>query len=489
MNKLQTIENEDNYLDLSKDNAVLLLCKQFVKPLNSEFAIFIFNNVNPLWLDNKHYQNIFKISKKYWETYQNIIPIELLKQCFNNSRFKSEDTIELNNSLDSIVSFNDSSFSEKFIKDTLIKTTRNLGMQYSIIYNLEALSKNKDGVAWRLFNDFGKFYQLDIDENLGVEYFENFDEHCNKLAEGINNKIPFNWNKFDKYTYGGLPKNDTCLFLLMAQPGLGKSMFMINMGYQFALQGKKVLFISLEMSEHEYSKRFDGLFSDLDINTLKDNLDTLKVSVKNAKINAPTAQIRIKEFPTGTLTTGMLKQFLDKLEKTTEFVPEIIFVDYLNIMKPNGYNTSMSLYEKCGKIAEELRALSSEKKIPCISAIQSNRSGSGGGYPGEDIDIGNASESSGIVATADALFALYQLENERDIDRINVKILKNRLGSNVGTKFPMRIDYNGKSLKVSDWEDDTSIKDDLFENAVEVSAPTPRIKENEDGTNLIFEEI
>jgi replicative DNA helicase len=233
----------------------------------------------------------------------------------------------------------------------------------------------------------------------------------------------------------------------------------------------------------------DGLFSDLNVNRLKENVGLLKSRVKGVKSNIPEGSLRIKEFPTGTFNSAMLKQFLKKLKATKNWEPNIIFVDYLNIMRPNGNNMNMGLYEKCARISEELRAISCMLKVPIVSAVQANRSHSGSGYAGADIDMSNVSESSGITATADALMALFQLEGERDLGRINLKILKNRLGGYLDKIIPFKVNY--ETLKMEDWvnedEDESGVFDDFQDASDEMFSNSKTInkKELNNGNNRI----
>jgi replicative DNA helicase len=168
----------------------------------------------------------------------------------------------------------------------------------------------------------------------------------------------------------------------------------------------------------------------------------------------PTAQLQIKEFPTGTCSAMMIKQYLKKLKEVKGFIPDLIVLDYLNIAKPNAGGSSMNMYEKGKSVAEELRAISGEFHIPLISAIQSNR----GGYSSQDIDMDNASESGGIPATADCMFGVFQLDGEREANKINLKVIKNRYGGFIGDTIPLEVDYN--TLQLKDWNEDYDEEDD-----------------------------
>ena len=255
--------------------------------------------------------------------------------------------------------------------------------------------------------------QMGISNDLGVEYFENLNNHITDLTTN-EVRIPFKWSDWDKYTYGGIPVNQPCMFIIMAQPGLGKSQMMMNIGYNWLCQNKNVLMITLEMSEQMYSKRMSALFSDINVNELKDNVEILRKRVSTAKLNMPSAKLYIKQFSPNEFNSIKLKTILEKYKKTKNFVPDLIIVDYLNIMCTNASAAGMKSYERVGTISKELRSVSIETKITIVSATQSNRSVSGG-YAGEDISMSNTSDSAGINMDADAIFALYQLEGEREL--------------------------------------------------------------------------
>jgi replicative DNA helicase len=171
--------------------------------------------------------------------------------------------------------------------------------------------------------------------------------------------------------------------------------------------------ISLEMSEQMYSRRMSALFSDINVNQLKEHTEILKKRVSTTKLNIPSARLYIKQYSPNEFNCIKLKNYLHKLKETKKFVPDLIIVDYLNIMTTNGSSAGKKSYERVGTISKELRSVSIETKLPICSATQSNRSGTG--YAGEDISMNNTSDSAAINMDADAIFALYQLEGEREL--------------------------------------------------------------------------
>lgn len=459
-NSIKVYEDQTKFIEVSNDDAEILTCKQLLKPINFEFTNFIFEHFEEKFFKDDIRKELFKIGKIFWNKYERIPSEAQIISILNNEKFsdkKSDYLKEYNH----IVSFKEEEYVDAYVKDILIKFTKMRKIYFTMLEQFEDIEERGD--IGDCLSRFEKIVQLDMMGDLGTEYFSNLEKHCNDLLS-VEARQAFGFDELDRTTYGGMPASDTCLFVVMAQPGLGKSQIMMNIAYNWIMSGKNVLMVSLEMSEDMYSRRMDSLFADINVNKLRENVGMLKLKVKQVKSSLPQTQLRIKEFPTGTCTTAMLKQFLKKL-KANGFEPDLICVDYLNIMKPNGSNGSMGLYEKGARIAEELRALSGELKKPILTAIQSNRSSTGGGYSGADIDMSNAAESAGIPATADAMVALYQLEGEREQGVINVKILKNRLGGYVGNTFKLSVNYD--TLKISNLalDDDINDTEGVFTNS------------------------
>ena len=373
MNKIKVFENENEYIEFSAESAEVLLCKQLLNPINFDYAPFIINHFNPNWLRTEERKDLFKIARKFFEVRESIPSEATMKEIFKNKKYEEKET-ELLEEYEKIINFDEKSLDEKLVGNTIKTFIKSKCIYFAILDNVQKIEA--DGEIGDLLSKFEQIIQLDMSDDLGVEYFENLDKHIEDLLNKTN-RLPFGLTELDKVTYGGLPTDDTCLFVIMAQPGLGKSMLMANIAYNWILKNKKVLIVSLEMSENMYSRRFDSLFTNINPNLLPDHTSELKSIVKGVKAGTPNALLQIKEFPTGTLTTAMLKQYLKKLKTQKKFEPDIIFVDYLNIMRPNGANSSISLYEKGEKTAEDLRAMSSEMKIPIVTAVQSNRQSAG----------------------------------------------------------------------------------------------------------------
>ena len=368
MNTIKIHEDDSKFIEISTNEAEILTCKQMLNPLNSEFSVFIFENFQKRFFKDENLATLFEIGIAYWKRYEKS-PTEIQMNSFLKNERYSEKNQELLKSYNDVFNFKEESYDERYVKDILIKFTKMRQIYFTMLDQFDDIEEKGD--IGDCLGRFEKIVQLDMMSDLGIEYFSNLENHCNDLIS-IESKEPFGFNELDRLTYGGIPSKEACMVVIMAQPGLGKSQFMMNIAYNWIMRGKNVLVISLEMSENMYSRRFDGLFTDININRLKENVGMLKLKIKQIKNNLQNTQLRIKEFPTGTCSASMIKQYLKKL-RTKGFVPDLICVDYLNIMRPNSTNSNMGLYEKCARISEELRAISCESKISIISAVQANR--------------------------------------------------------------------------------------------------------------------
>lgn len=440
----------EQLLELPGDFSEKIILKQLLRPESTDSSYFIYQNFQDRWFDNNAYSQLFKILKAYWTKYQSFPSKSLLIKILEHEKYK-ESKNDILTLVDDILNIKESDYDKTYLQDMIVRFTKERAIYFTVLDNISIIEKHKDLNS--CFSKFEEIAKYDLNTDLGIEYFENIENHVERLNKP-DLKIPTGIRGLDKVLYGGIPVDDTCLFLFMAQPGLGKSMFMANIAANWIMLGKKVLIISLEMSEHMYSMRMDSLFASININKLKDASEGLLKRIKSLKMGIPTAQLQIKEFPTGTCSAMMIKQYLKKLKEVKGFIPDLIVLDYLNIAKPNAGGSSMNMYEKGKSVAEELRAISGEFHIPLISAIQSNR----GGYSSQDIDMDNASESGGIPATADCMFGVFQLDGEREANKINLKVIKNRYGGFIGDTIPLEVDYN--TLQLKDWNEDYDEEDD-----------------------------
>ena len=361
---------DEEMLELSETTVEQLIVKQLLNPLDSVNSLFIRQHFKSNWFKNENLTTIYSFLNNYWAKYSSAPSQELVYKILDNDKFK-DTKHRLLPIINSIYEIDETKYDKKFLQDTFINFIKGKAIYYAILDNIEDIEERSD--IGNCLSRFESIMNIGIDDDLGIEYFENLDNHIKDLTNK-EERTPFLWKDWDKYTYGGIPTNEACLFIIMAQPGLGKSQVMMNIGEHYLRQNKNVLMVSLEMSEQMYSRRMSALFTDINVNQLKDHTEVVKKRVTTAKLSMPSARLYIKQYSPNEFSSIKLKAYLAKLEKTKKFIPDIIIVDYLNIMSTNGSSYNMKSYERVGTISKELRSVSIETKIPIISATQANRS-------------------------------------------------------------------------------------------------------------------
>lgn len=261
-----------------------------------------------------------------------------------------------------------------------------------------------------------------FDTNVGHDYIDNSDDRF-EFYHTIEDRLPFDLENFNAITKGGLP-NKT-LNVALAGTGVGKSLFMCHVGAGALMQGKNVLYITMEMSEERIAERIDANLFNLPIDQLE-KLNKQMFDNKIAKIAQKNiGKLIVKEYPTGAAHTGHFRALLNELKLKKDFVPDIIFIDYLNICSSSrmkGLGGSINTYSYIKSIAEEMRGLAVEFNVPILTATQTTRSG----FSNTDVGLEDTSESFGLPATADLMFALVSTEELDKLGQIMVKQLKNR---------------------------------------------------------------
>lgn len=260
-----------------------------------------------------------------------------------------------------------------------------------------------------------------FDNHIGHDFLDDADPRY-EFYHKVEQRIPFDLDYLNRITKGGLPEKT--LNIILAGTGVGKSLFMCHCAAANLTLGKNVLYITLEMAEERIAERIDANLLNIDL----DKLVTLPKESYMRKIDRlrskTTGKLIIKEYPTATANVSHFKHLLNELKLKRQFIPDIIYIDYLNICSSarikQGANVNSYTYVKA--IAEELRGLAVEMKLPVISATQTTR----GGYDNSDVDLTDTSESFGLPATADLMFALISTEELADLNQIMVKQLKNR---------------------------------------------------------------
>ena len=292
--------------------------------------------------------------------------------------------------------------------------------------------KNRDAIPSILSDALA----VGFDQHVGHDYIDDAEDRY-AYYHKIENKIPFDLEYFNKITSGGL--SDKTLNIALAGTGVGKSLFMCHVASSCLVQGKNVLYITLEMAEEKIAERIDANLLNTNIKDIVE-LPQTTFHKKIDKLAAKTTgKLIIKEYPTASAHCGHFRALLQELKLKKSFSPDIIFVDYLNICASSRYRSAVNVnsYSYVKAIAEELRGLAVEASIPICSATQTTRSG----FASSDPNLTDTSESFGLPATADLMFALVSTEDMEELDQIMVKQLKNRYNDpTINKRFVVGID-------------------------------------------------
>jgi len=319
-------------------------------------------------------------------------------------------------------------FSKEKIDDTWLIDTTEKWCQDRAIYNavMESISiidgKHESLTKGALPDLLSKALGVAFDTNVGHDYIENADDRF-EFYHKEENRIPFDLEYFNKITKGGVPNKS--LNICLAGTGVGKSLYMCHLASANLAAGSNVLYITMEMAEERIAERIDANLLNVPIDQLE-NLSKDMFSTKVADLQRKTnGKLIVKEYPTGSAHAGHFRGLLNELKLKKQFIPDIIYIDYLNIcassrMKAMGGSINSYTYIKA--IAEELRGLAVEFNLPIFSATQTTRSG----FSNSDVGLEDTSESFGLPATADLMFALISTEELENLGQLMVKQLKNR---------------------------------------------------------------
>ena len=377
------------------------------------------------------FEEIFDFVTKYNDIpSQEILSIEVEKRKDIN-----EDTFKEISKL--ILHLDDQPVEFEWLLDTTEKWCRDRAIYLALIESISIADggdnkKTPDAIPSILSDALA----VSFDNHVGHDYLLDYEERY-ELYNRKESRIEFDLEYFNKITKGGLP-NKT-LNIALAGTGVGKSLFMCHLASSVLLQNRNVLYITLEMAEEKIAERIDANLLNIPIQEVA----SLPKSMFETKVNNLTQKTKgsliIKEYPTASAHSGHFKSLLNELALKKSFRPDIIFIDYLNICASSRYSKmgNVNSYSYIKAIAEELRGLAVEANVPIVSATQTTRSG----YGSSDVELTDTSESFGLPATADLMFALISTEELESLGQILVKQLKNRYNDvNIFKRFVVGID-------------------------------------------------
>ena len=386
---------------------------------NEEYCRKVLPFIKTQYFNDKKERVVFETVCEFVVKYGKMITKEILHIELDNRKDISDSELADSNQIVENISDNSSDY--QWLLDTTEKWCRDRAIYLALMESIqiaddESEKQNRDAIPHIL----SEALSVSFDHNIGHDYIKDFESRF-EFYHREEEKIPFDLEFFNKITKGGLP-NKT-LNVALAGTGVGKSLFMCHLASSVLLQNKNVLYITLEMSEEKIAERIDANLLNVNIQSLM-NLSHGDFETKITKLSKKTqGKLIIKEYPTASAHSGHFKSLLNELSLKKSFKPDIIFVDYLNICASSRYKGSaVNSYTYVKSIAEELRGLAVENNVPIVSATQTTRSG----YGNSDVDLTDTSESFGLPATADLMFAIISSEELENLGQIMIKQLKNR---------------------------------------------------------------
>ena len=368
------------------------------------------------------YRTLFKEAGKYVAKYNSLPAREaFLVELNEHSNLSSEQfttAVDIASTL-----FDGDEVDESWLLENTEKWCQDRAIYNAVMESITIIDGKHDTLTKNALPELlTKALGVAFDTNVGHDYIENVEERY-EFYHTEEDRIPFDLEYFNKITKGGVPSKT--LNIALAGTGVGKSLFMCHVGAAALVEGKNVLYITMEMAEERIAERIDANLLNVPI----DQLETMSKDMFTTKVadlaRKTAGRLIVKEYPTGSAHSGHFRALLNELKLKKQFIPDIIFIDYLNIcassrMKAMGGSINSYTYIKA--IAEELRGLAVEFEVPIFSATQTTRSG----YGNSDVGLEDTSESFGLPATADLMFALISTEELEKSGQMMVKQLKNR---------------------------------------------------------------
>ena len=412
---------------------------------NEDYARKVLPFIKENYFDVREERIIFEEISKFTDKYKKI-PTQVSLEIEVGER-KDLTDVEHNKIVQIIKSLNPSEVDFDWLVDTTEKFCKDKAIYNAIIEGISIIDgkdkkRSPDAIPDILTDALG----VSFDDSVGHDYLLDSDDRYSYYHK-VEKRIPFDLEYFNRITKGGLPPKT--LNVALAGTGVGKSLFMCHMAANCLSQGKNVLYVTLEMAEERIAERIDANLMNISMEDLH-SLPKKMFEDKIAQIQKNTGgKLIVKEYPTASAHSGHFRGLLKELAIKKSFKPDILFIDYLNICSSSRFrgNANVGSYFYIKAIAEELRGLAVETNVPIMSATQTTRSG----FTSTDIGLEDTSESFGLPATADFMFAITSSEELDKINQVAIKQLKNRYGDpNTNRRFVVGIDRS--KMKLSDVE-------------------------------------
>ena len=423
--------------------------------VNEDFMRKVLPFIKPEYFEGV-YKSLFVELGKYVSKYNRLPTLESFKIGIDDGDFNEEQYRHAIEILPEI--FKVEKIDQQWLYDTAEKWCQDRALYNAVMESISIIDGKHQSLSKNALPDIlSKALGVTFDTNVGHDYIDDAEKRY-EYYHTVEDKIEFDLDYFNRITKGGLPKKT--LNIALAGTGVGKSLFMCHVAGSHLVQGKNVLYITMEMAEEKISERIDANL----LNTPIDQIENLSKDMFTTKVHGLTkkcsGKLIVKEYPTGAANVNHFRSLLNELKLKRAFEPDVIFIDYLNIcssarMKAMGGSINSYTYIKA--IAEEIRGLAVEFNVPVVSATQTTRSGFSSSDPG----LEDTSESFGLPATADLMFALVSSEELEKMGQIMVKQLKNRYNDiNAHKRFVLSVDRSKMRLYDADESQQNLMGDD-----------------------------
>ena len=365
-------------------------------------------------------KKVFDIIFNFVEKYNNPPSKQAIILAINEDTSLNEDSHA--KCMEVINTLNGDEVNRDWLVDETEKFCKDKALYLGVMESIQIIDgKNKEKSTDALPSILSEALSVGFDTNIGHDFIEDAEKRYD-FYHRLEEKVEFDLDMFNKITEGGL--SNKTLNIALAGTGVGKSLFMCHMASAAISKGKNVLYITLEMSEERIAERIDANLMNIPIQELGDLSKAMyddRIKKINDKIEG---RLIVKEYPTASAHSGHFKALINELKLKRSFFPDIIFIDYLNICSSSRFRagSSANSYTIIKSIAEELRGLAVEQDVPIVSATQTTR----GGYDNSDVSLTDTSESFGLPATADLMFAIISTEELEQLGQFMIKQLKNR---------------------------------------------------------------
>ena len=426
---------------------------------NEEYLRKVIPFIEPDYFNERNERVVFEHITKYVAEYNNLITKEVLLIEIEDRRdITQEEVKNINGTINELENIE---CDLEWLSDTTEKWCRDRAIYLALMESIKIADgqddkQNRDAIPTILSDALS----VSFNRNVGHDYLEDYEERY-ELYNKKESRIQFDLEYFNKITKGGIP-NKT-LNIALAGTGVGKSLFMCHHASSVLLEGKNVLYITLEMAEEKIAERIDANLLNVNIQEIVDLPKPIFEGKVTNLAKKTQGSLIIKEYPTASAHSGHFKALLNELALKKSFKPDIIFIDYLNICASSRYRagSNVNSYSYITAIAEELRGLAVEANVPIFSATQTTRSG----FASSDVDLTDTSESFGLPATADLMFALISTEELEGLGQIMVKQLKNRYNDpTYNRRFVIGVDR----AKMRLYDCEQAAQDDLLDSGQEV---------------------